>query len=421
MVVINKKLFKFMTKELEITEKINDKVIKYKSIIICIKNTNTGIEIAHPLSLFIKTIYGYRGLTINTQVAAANSICRFLNYCMDEINKGNKNFINLKKVGLKGLTIKHGSLFLTNLSISGRKKNTVMQYDRYLNKFYIYLLELNLINEKIKTSNTERKAKFDSIFKDPTLKTRYPSNVSLIGIPKLKDFGEDRYRLVNVFINIARNVAPEIAFGICLQFFGGLRRGEIVNITRADLDVEYRRNLNVKIRDNRDILFNHLKDTKFEFPKRINYLNNALSQQIIITNDLLWTVYKDHIEDLDRKIKQNIIKNNYALFLDKNGNAMSGKVYERRFKKVKIEFLKYLCEINHPDYDIFVDSYWGTHIGRGIYTNILFDMGMTSTQIAIARGDRNTKSSMDYVDYKKTYKSINNSLEKIEAYIHKKE
>ena len=53
---------------------------------------------------------------------------------------------------------------------------------------------------------------------------------------KLVDFGENRYELVQRFIKITQDVAPDIALGICFQFFGGLRTGEVVNLTKEAIE-----------------------------------------------------------------------------------------------------------------------------------------------------------------------------------------
>lgn len=53
------------------------------------------------------------------------------------------------------------------------------------------------------------------------------------------DFGENRYELVQRFIKIAQDVAPDITLGICFQFFGGLRTGEVVNLTKEAIESPY--------------------------------------------------------------------------------------------------------------------------------------------------------------------------------------
>src|SRR5699024_1731669 len=108
------------------------------------------------------------------------------------------------------------------------------------------------------------------------------------------------------------------------------------------------------------------------------------------------------------------IKNKQVLVINKESNPMSGKVYDRRVNKVKKRFLEELLKQGrYEDYTLLRESYWSTHIGRGIYSNILFDMKLTPTQIAIARGDTNINSSMMYVDENTTINAIKDKLPQI--------
>lgn len=70
---------------------------------------------------------------------------------------------------------------------------------------------------------------YRSVFREPELGTRFPSrDTSKRKVTKLKDFGEDRNQLTAHFIRTAMNVAEDIALGLCLQFYGGLRRGKLL-------------------------------------------------------------------------------------------------------------------------------------------------------------------------------------------------
>jgi len=96
------------------------------------------------------------------------------------------------------------------------------------------------------------------------------------------------------FIEIAKKVTPLSAFAFCLMFFGGLRKGEVVNITRKDITIKGE-SLSVQIKDNRRKLFGEqLHSFQTEFPKRLNYLGTDLANQTILDNDLLWEIYEEH-------------------------------------------------------------------------------------------------------------------------------
>lgn len=398
--------FKFIAKE--ITEiKSNNKVVS-----IMIHDLRTNIQIPHPITEFITIKYAYYGKSLNSQLLPARIVCRFLNYILKSIDNKDKLFLQLSITGLRNLNLYHGSNYISHLTKSGLSRNTIKLYESILTNFYLFLGENKYINEEIKVEYNfykDRKS-VKSLFKRSYLQTKYPSMKKQNTILKLKDFGRNRYELITLFIQVARSVSPDIAFGICLQFYGGLRRGEIVNITKSNLEIIPNASMIVHIKDNRQVLFPHLTDTSNEFPKRTNYLSSRLCKQIIMDIPLVWETYFDHINHLHTLNP----KNKQAVFLNRDGNAMSGKVYERRFKKVKKRFLEELLKQGrYGDYTLLSESHWSTHIGRGIYSNILFDMNLTPTQIAIARGDTNISSSMEYVDEKTAISAIKDNLPRI--------
>lgn len=408
--------YRFVVKEIPIKETIRDITVTNRIIAIGVQDKHTGITIPHPLTDFIRIKYAYMGKSLNSQTIPAYIVCRFLNFIYNEIKGGNDIFLSLQSEGIRGLTLSHGSKYISHLTLCGLKRSTVLQHEGILTKFYLYLQELDLIDQHFEVkSRTDANGNpiIESLFRHASLQTRFPSKETIKKrTAKLKDFGVNRYPLTAHFIQVARKVAPDIAFGVCLQFYGGLRKGEVVNITRGDIFASTRESLSVQIQDNRNKLFSHLKDTKNEYPKRLNYLKTHLTRQSVLDNDLVWEVYEEHRKMLE--IKQKEIKNPFAFFINKDGNAMSGKVYEKRFKKIKKHFLKSLLAAErYDDYRLFSDSYWGTHIGRGIFTNFLMDMGLSVTQIAIGRGDRSIHSAMDYVDEKLTIESIKEAMDEI--------
>lgn len=406
--------YKFVVKEIPIREIFQDEIVLNRIITLGIMDKNTGITFPHPLSDFIRIKYGYMGKSLNSQTIPAYIICRFLNFIYAEINEQSGDFLSLQNKGIRALTPLHGSKYISHLTSRGLRRTTINQHERVLTNFYLYLKEIQLIDTPFEVrfrTDTKMKHIPESIFRHTSLQTRFPSKVTIKKKnAKLKDFGRNRYALTGHFINIARQVAPDIAFGICLQFYGGLRKGEVVNITRGDIFASIRDNLSVQIQDNRDKLFANLKDTKSEYPKRLNYLNTHLTRQLILDNDLLWEVYEEHTTMLETQKS----KNPFAFFINKDGNPMSGKVYEKRFKKVKKYFLESLLESEwHEEYKLFKETSWSTHIGRGVFTNFLMDMGLSVTQIAIARGDRSIDSAMDYVDEKLTVHSLKEAINEL--------
>ncbi len=413
--------YEYVTKIIKIKEVIKKQVIEVDTVNIGVKNKRTGIVLPHPISDFVRVKYEYAGNTINSMLPAARVICRFLNFINEEILKENKNFLPLVSEGLKGLKVKHGSLFITHLTKNGKTPSTVDNYENYLKEFYHYLFEKGIITPEISIQTVVNKNKKVTVltpFKHASLGTRYPSKVTVeYKKPKLKDFGENKGLLITEFLLKAKEVAPDVAFGIALQIFGGLRRGEVVNLLTSSLKIKYRESMTVEIRDNRNILFRRLKDKSKENPKRLNYLNVEMANQTILDNNLVWDLYDAHMKDLERKLKAGELTVPGALFVDEDGNPISGSVWDRRFRKVKEvlkeELLK--TEGRQNDYNLLNSSYWNSHIGRGLFTNILFDMGLTVTQIAIARGDTSINSALEYVDVKLSTKAIQEMINELKA------
>lgn len=410
--------YEFKPKEHQIEEYVNGELIKQKVISIGIHLKDLDITIPHPLTNFICTQYEYNGAELNSSRAPSYTICRFLNYIIKQIVIEDDEFTPLLYEGLSGLTLLHGSRYITYLTTNRKlKRKTVHYYEGYLKDFYLFLTKHSLLKEKYDFSPFLDGEKWTgSPFRNSDLGTKYPSKKHNNNKPmKLKNFGPNMYELIVDFLEEAKEIAPEIAFALCLQFFGGLRRGEVVNLTRAELNVKVRNSLSVNIRDNRDNLFKRLKNTSSEGVKRLNYLDVSMAKQMILDSDLLWDYYEDHMKDLQIKIKNNFIKDPNILFYDSNGQAMSGKVLERRFKKVKKAFLKKLQNTpgREDDYFIVKESFWSTHIGRGMFTEILFDIGLNIVQVAIARGDTSLSSVIDYVDQKNTILNINELINEL--------
>jgi hypothetical protein len=242
-------------------------------------------------------------------------------------------------------------------------------------------------------------------FDQPSFDTQYPSTDDPVR-NKLKDFGDDpekRNKLVYEFIEEARRVSPDIAFGIALQIFSGLRRGEIVNLTPATVPTDFLSGSNyIAVLDNQYRLFKHLKNTIKEQVKRPRL-------QPVLPSTYLKELYDAHMK-VNAKVKKT---NHYAFFVDEKGRTISGGTYERKFAKVKYAYIDRLATTSsrYSDFKMLDDAIWGTHIGRGIFTNYLYGMGLDDRQMAIARGDKSTQSAKDYIDFRNAISNFQMAME----------
>lgn len=413
-------LKKFVVREFQAIEYIDDKTYFEPAIGIGIKSPQTGNVIPSPLSNFIKREYRQKGKSISSQRNCAYAITRFLDFVHNNINKDSRDFIHLKTKGIKGLKLIHGSIYITSLSLKARNEQLTANYVNdqmnYLIRFYFWLKQQCIIDETFEIAYKEVSRGGNPIhtpvnpFNDIELETVIVSKNENVSTA-LVDFGSNRYYLAIKLINIAQLIAPDIALGVCFQFFGGLRRSEVINLTRQSVQLQGNgsQGIILKVRDNQDILFPNIKNSSHLQVK------NPRNQTLLI-NDILLNIYHKHIEWLNQK---NTIKNTNALFISKHtGNPITGKQYYTKFTKVKKELLKQLSqEENIEDYLLLSENDWSTHIGRGVFTNFLLDTGLNVTQIAIARGDSNINSALAYVDEKTAIHNMNEAVNHIrEAY-----
>ncbi|MBY0091429.1 site-specific integrase [Priestia aryabhattai] len=415
----------FVQREVTLNEILRGTMMDFQSIHIGVKNKKTGTIYPCIFTSFIKEIYENDiSSNINTLAKVAGNVVAFLNFIIDRIQEHDELFVGIKAV--KDIKAVHAAKFICYKTAQGLQRRTVRGYGGTLLSFFQWLKDKGYSDEEVVIRWVERARTVDrkkEFYKTPLAPFKqyganYPTKKTLKPTKeKLKDFGDEdddeRRKMTEYLINLSRDIAPEIALGLCLQFYGGLRKGEVVNLTKAEFNIEYRRSMEVMIRDNRALLFSRLIDTKKENPKRLSYLNTDLARQTIFDTNLVWDVYDEHFRNLDRLRGEGRLAVTTAVFIDNNGNPMSAKVYEKRFMKVKKAFIRSLR--GHKNYDLFNGHVWNTHIGRGVFTNFLVSMNFLPAQIAIARGDRNLNSALDYIDKAFTKKQIREAVNELKS------
>ncbi|MCZ0871246.1 site-specific integrase [Peribacillus sp. AS_2] len=399
--------YKFVVRETLIEDLLGNNRLENKRVInIGVQDIVTGIIVPHPITHFIRSTYEYKGVSLSAQINPAREIVKFFNFIYEQIGLQESEFLNLPKKGIRGLQLIHGARFITHQTHKKLSRNYVLQIERYLTHFFEYLTKMELIDEEIEFDsfvNRKQEEIMISPFRHPRLDTNYPSTSEPIK-DKLKDFGtENKERLIWEFLEEARRVSPEIAFGIALQIFGGLRRGEVVNLTSASLPTDFLSNSNfVLVQDNQHLLFNHIKDTKKEQVKR-----NRI--QAILPSSYLKEIYNSHMK-MNEKVKKS---NPFAFFVDDKGRTITGGTFEKKFAKVKYAYIDRLAATpgRYLDFKRLSEPVWGTHIGRGIFTNFLAEKGLDEKRLAIARGDKSTKSAKDYIDNRNAIANFQTAME----------
>lgn len=384
-------------------------------IFICIRDNSTGIVYPHPLTNFIRNIDRKRKAP-NTLKFYAEEIKKFLNYLLKNIEDEDELFINLREVGLAGLNLIHGSDYITFLTHRHRlgqiSAQTVYRAERAILKLYEWMLEEDNLNERINIIYKQYKignrilVYSNSPFDNSELGTEYPAHTQgKIVSTKLHDFGAGRLDLVNLFINTAQIEAPDIALGIAFQCYGGLRAGEVVNLTRSNVKPPKKyglQNYELTIADRWDILF---PDKELITGEQVKYPRSQVIFNVPIIQDLT----QRHLERLKRLDTQGKTKNKGAFILSARGNPITYAGYYERFNKVKEVFLELISD---DDYHRLTSKPWSTHIGRGIYTNMLeFILHWSPSEIAIARGDKDIKSSLEYIELENVKRKTKDAIE----------
>jgi hypothetical protein len=419
--------YEFVIKEQVHFELFRGELVPNTSIFLCIRDNNNGCIYPHPLSNYIKGKYVNNTASISSQKNAGEEIKKFLNYVLERINNNDEDFIGLRHSGLKGLGKMHASSYISYQTDKARmgeiKGSYVFRMEQYLIEFYEWLREETIIEEEfivIKSPVTNSKGKIlytkkVSPFKSSEFETKYPNKRVNQEPEKLVDFGENRADLVVRFLSISQRLVPEITLGIAFQFFAGLRKGEVVNLTRESLEVVGNEGLQIQVRDNRDKLFPNKKNTMHE---QVKHPRN----QSVLISELLVKFQQNHLNRLKKMEDSGQIKNSHALFVNTKGVAVSGRAYWDKFNKVKKVFLQEISEMgNVDDFTFLVSKPWSTHIGRGVFTNFCLQVGMTVIELALARGDKDINSALKYVEKQTAIQNIKKANETIrKAYLEQK-
>lgn len=119
------------------------------------------------------------------------------------------------------------------------------------------------------------------------------------------------------------------------------------------------------------------------------------NQEVFIIKEWFDVLLKDHIDLYKPKDKSG------ALFVNRDGKAMTEKSYDQYFRKVKNYFIRLLMEYGSIEDKILAkhlkSKKWLTDIGREIFSNMVAEKSDNPAMIATARGDKDFTSSLFYL------------------------
>lgn len=335
---------------------------------------------------------------MNTQKKYAEEIKKFLNYIYSE-----KSSEELKLKGIGSLTLKDGVGYLNSLAskvISGSIKFETYNYShKTLVTFYLWLSENSLIDAEVKISSKSVSINGESYESKSSPFARLDLGLIIVqnkrrvkDDTRLHDFGIHRKDLIDLFLKVAEIEAPDIVVGILLQMFAGLRIGEVLNLRYIDINMKERGShmpITFEVQDRWSEIFAGKKNIYLEQIK-------TEREQVVINSTFVRDYFYQNL-----KIRENRkdIDSNALIINSKTKEAMRTQAYRYRFEKVKKKFLEIVKYTSEEDYVYLTSKPWSTHIGRGIYTNILkFEMSLDVATTALARGDLSEKSAATYIE-----------------------
>ncbi|WP_411738490.1 hypothetical protein [Peribacillus sp. S4] len=399
--------YRYVWKAIRYYRKQGGEIVNTPSIIIGLENMTTKEVFPHPISHFLYKKYHRNSGSINYELNVAQIIVPFLNFVLDKVNLELSEYTEIK--GLEDLRESHANAFLQYcVDEKSNKNKTLEMKENYLSKFYNYLWDEKVLKHKpkfklvsVRKGKEVRKVyKIDFTYKktDETLLRERIKRKDIV--PQNHDSNENRtfirLQYIREILYVAKHETPDIAFGVALQIFGGLRKGEVVNLTRTALKPQNGQKYGVEglvvlVRDRQNDLFNRFVDLSTMQVK-------SPRDQSCLIDPILNYLYKHHLEVVLKKIKKT--KHPNALFYDTEGNPMSADTYDKRFLKLKNTYLGMLLgtQGRYQDYLDFSQTKWRSHIGRGVFTNMCLDVGFNEKQTAVLRGDRSTQSMESYFD-----------------------
>jgi len=399
--------YRFVWKAIKYNRKQGGEIVSTPSFIIGLEDRETKEVFPHPISHFLYKKYHRNSGSVNTELTVAQIIVPFLNFVLEKVNQEALGYAGIK--GLVDLQECHANSYLQYCVDEKSNKNSTLEMkENFLSKFYKYLWDEKVLKHKprfklvsVRTRKEIRKVyKIDFTYKktDETLLREKVKRKDLV--PQNHESNENRIfirlQYIREVLYVAKHEVPDIAFGVALQIFGGLRKGEVVNLTKTALKSQNGQDYGVEglvilIRDRQLDLFNRFEDVS------TMQVKNPRDQACLI-DPILNYLYKNHMEVVLKKVKEP--KQPNALLYDMEGNSMSADTYDKRFLKLKNAYLGMLLgtEGRYQDYLDFSQTKWRSHIGRGVFTNMCLDAGFNEKQTAVLRGDRSTQSMESYFD-----------------------
>ena len=206
------------------------------------------------------------------------------------------------------------------------------------------------------------------------------------------------HKYILPFIRMSIHTAPSIALAVYFSIFGGLRIGEVVNITLKDItpygDIFGKGGIKLSLTSR--LLRPDIKDTS-----GTSYVKKSRLQFVYNIKNILPALFEEHLKFLRNSLNISELPSDTPLFINRDGNAMTGNSMRYHFDKVKKNFINELARSNNSDDVItsinLISTKWSFHIGRGTFTNLIAKVAHNPYEIALSRGDSSIFSALTYM------------------------
>lgn len=334
---------------------------------ICVIDVETECKVIHPISELVLSRWSSN--PFNTIRKPTILIVAFLNYLLAEHNIDSLNELNLS----------HGNRFLNSMGNNGRSYGTIKDAERILTHFYKFLFDKNVLKHLSPHTFTKIDGPYGSYTKSP-----FSPQLPEITAKDLQHLIP--YQYIPRFLEYSVLEAYPIVLGVYFQIFGGLRMSEVVNLSHSDLRRLHTGDLILRL-NNRNLR----KDIKTGNAG----VKRPRQQRIFSIHNWLDLFYENHIERFQSNDGSN------AVFVNRDGKAMSGGSYKQHFDSIKTKFIQGLTSSDSIDDRILGEhlrnTKWSTHIGRGTFTNLLAEEAENPAEIAFNRGDLSLDASLAYM------------------------
>ena len=396
-----KKKYKFVVRSIwgQYAANSDGSPISKQYVVLKIQDIETKSEVIHPITDFI--LSNWKHLSFNTMKASAFTVAMFLNFLIE-----NKQYYDLKK--LSQLELFHGTAFLNELTYNKTPKKTVKKHERILIRLFKFLSEKEIIDknkcefrEKVVANHSNAEVVMKSPFKD----VEYYNNSLSYSIHQLPD------EYILKFLEVAYQLNSCIALGIYMQFFGGLRTGEVCNLRIKDVQLlgSYGGDgFILNLSEDR-----HLRDD-LNNTAGSDYIKSKRWQIVFGFKNWSRLFFEKHMTSHPTKH----VSGDSPLFINRDGLGLTGSSYYYHFNRIRAAFLKTLRESTNTKDRLnaitLEGSKWSSHLGRGIFSNLLAEEADNLYDVSFPRGDKSFSSVKPYLaNTSRIKKKIENKLSEI--------